>query len=224
MVSTRQHVGMLFAEAVGTFILTMVVNTASGLGIPMFTGAAVGFTLAAMVMILGGLSGAHLNPAITVGLLSLRKISITKAAAYVVAQMLGALAAWRFTQYFVGREILNQVQSFNWDKDKKILFAEMAGAAVFSFGIAASVYQKFTDNKAASTIGSSAFLGVMIASVGSAGFLNPAVAYGVRNFNMGYLFAPVIGMILGMNLYAFFFVEGWNPVKSVRRVAVKKSK
>jgi glycerol uptake facilitator-like aquaporin len=222
MVSNRQHVGMVFAEMVGTFILTMVATSASGLGIPLFTGAAVGFCLAAMVMILGGLSGAHLNPAVTVGLLSIRKISIVKAASYVVAQMLGGLAAWKVTEYFAGRTILSQVSAFDWNKDKKIFFAEILGSMIFGFGIASAVYQKFADTKAAATIGTSLFLGVIVASIGSAAILNPAVAYGVRNFNVGYAGAPVLGMILGMNIYAFFFVEGWNPVKTNK--SVKKTK
>ncbi len=211
MNDTRQRVGMLFAEAVGTFILTMVAISASGLGIPLFTGAAAGFTLATMVLAIGAFSGAHINPAVTIGLLSIRKISLVKAFTYVIAQAVGAVTAWKLYEYFVGKAVPNQATMFDWSKaaDRRVFFAEMIGTMVFTFGIAAAVYQKFENMKAAATIGTSYFLGIMVAALGSAAILNPAVAYGVRNFNNGYAFAPILGAIVGMNLYAFFFVENW---------------
>ncbi len=211
MNDTRQRVGMLFAEAVGTFILTMVAISASGLGIPLFTGAAVGFTFAAMVLAVGAFSGAHINPAVTVGLLSIRKISLVKAFTYVLAQFAGAFTAWKLYEYFVGKAVPNQATVFDWSKaaDRRMFFAEMIGAMVLTFGIAAAIYQKFESVKAATTMGTSYFLGIMVAALGSAAILNPAVAMGVRSFNNGYAFAPVLGAIVGMNLYAFFFVENW---------------
>ncbi len=59
---------------------------------------AFGFVLAAMVGALGGVSGAHLNPAVTLGLAVIGKFSWRAVPTYLVFQtvgaVLGALATW----------------------------------------------------------------------------------------------------------------------------------
>ncbi len=218
MNTNTRRVGILFAEALGTFMLAMVALSASQLGLPIFTGAAVGFALSLIVVTLGGFSGAHVNPAVTIGVLSLRKISALRAAAQIAAQFVGGFSAWRFHEYLTGttaskRGMLEWTAKFDWSNvtDRRMFFAELVGAVVFGFGIAAVLYQKFDGVKAGSTIGSSLFVGVMIASLASNALLNPALAYGVRSWTLGYLAAPIIGHVLGMNLYALFFVENWLP-------------
>jgi len=65
-----------------------------------FTGVAIAFglTLLTMVYTIGPISGCHINPAITVAMLVVRRITPAKAAGYIAAQLLGAalagLAAW----------------------------------------------------------------------------------------------------------------------------------
>ena len=51
------------------------------------------FTLGMLVSALGGTSGAHFNPAVTVTLAGLRKIRLADAAIYIVLQLAGAVAA-----------------------------------------------------------------------------------------------------------------------------------
>lgn len=226
---TTQKFGVLFAEAVGTFVLTMVAVSASQLGIPMFTGAAVGFTLAVLVLSLGAYSGTHINPAVTFGLMTIKKISPLRALAYILAQFVGAFSAWKLVNYFAENDkttgLLSWTSSVEWSKaaDRKVFFAELIGTAIFGFGIASAVYQKFEGTKAAMTIGSSLFLGVMLASLGSAAVVNPAVAYGTRNWTWIYLLAPILGSVLGMNLFALLFTEDWMPAikKQIARTSGK---
>src|SRR5687768_14153827 len=52
-----------------------------------------GFTIAVMVAATAGISGGHLNPAVTFGLLVGGKINVQRSIAYWVAQILGAIAA-----------------------------------------------------------------------------------------------------------------------------------
>jgi aquaporin Z len=87
--------GASVAEFIGTFLLAGVVLAASGQ--PLF----VLFGLLAVVLTIGGLSGAHLNPALTVGALATRRITLVRAVCYVVAQVLGALMALVVMNSFV---------------------------------------------------------------------------------------------------------------------------
>lgn len=90
----------LAAELVGTFVLVfagtgaIVINDISG-GAITHLGVALAFGLAVMVMIyaVGGVSGAHLNPAVSLAFCSAGRLPLRDASAYIVSQMAGALLA-----------------------------------------------------------------------------------------------------------------------------------
>lgn len=88
------------AEMVGTFVLTILgcgtavalncgVDTASVVG----TAMAFGLAVVAMAYTIGGISGCHINPAITVGCLLSKRISFKDACGYIVFQVIGAIIA-----------------------------------------------------------------------------------------------------------------------------------
>lgn len=54
---------------------------------------AFGLAIATLAQSLGHISGAHLNPAVTLGMLASCQISVLKAVMYIVAQMLGSALA-----------------------------------------------------------------------------------------------------------------------------------
>jgi glycerol uptake facilitator-like aquaporin len=81
------------AELVGTFVLVF-----GGCGSAVLAGDKIGFagvsfafglSLLAMVYAIGPISGCHINPAVTVGLLLARKVQAEFAAGYAVAQVVG---------------------------------------------------------------------------------------------------------------------------------------
>ena len=89
-----------FAELLGTFALVFIgAGSVASKYFPEATygifGVAVahGLVMAVMVTALLPISGGHLNPAITLGLLAARRTDVRSAAAYVVAQLLGAVLA-----------------------------------------------------------------------------------------------------------------------------------
>lgn len=97
----------LIGELVGTFILVFVgtcavVTTKLATGQFSFgvleylgIGAAFGTALLVAAYTVGPLSGAHLNPAVTIGLALNQRISLDKVVPYIVAQCVGAvLASW----------------------------------------------------------------------------------------------------------------------------------
>jgi len=90
----------LIAEFIGTFALIFIgvgaiaadymLGGKSGLvGIAL----AHGLTIAVMISATMAISGGHLNPAVTVGALVAKKISLRNAVGYVIAQCLGAIVA-----------------------------------------------------------------------------------------------------------------------------------
>lgn len=85
------------AEFFGTFVLVF-----GGCGSAVLAGDKIGFlgisfafglSLLAMVYAIGPISGCHINPAVTLGLVVARKIGLKEAGFYVIAQILGGIVA-----------------------------------------------------------------------------------------------------------------------------------
>src|SRR5215218_1242655 len=83
------------AELVGTFVLVV-----GGCGAAVLAGDKIGFlgvsfafglALLAMVYVIGPISGCHINPAVTLGLLLTKKFEAREAGGYVAAQIIGAV-------------------------------------------------------------------------------------------------------------------------------------
>ena len=101
------------AELVGTFVLTLLgcgaavslgCDTAHIAGTPAVVGTALAFGLAvvAMAYTIGGISGCHINPAITLGCLLTKRISGKDACMYMVFQVIGAVLAAALLCYLYG--------------------------------------------------------------------------------------------------------------------------
>jgi aquaporin Z len=88
------------AEFIGTFWLVfggcgsaVLAAAFPGLGIG-FAGVALAFGLTVLTMAyaIGHISGCHLNPAVSVGLVAGKRFPISELPAYIAAQILGAIA------------------------------------------------------------------------------------------------------------------------------------
>lgn len=90
----------LLAEFIGTFFLVfagtgaIVINEASG-GVIGHVGVALTFGLVVMAMVytFGDISGAHLNPAVTLGFAVAGRFPLPRSFAYIASQVAGAMAA-----------------------------------------------------------------------------------------------------------------------------------
>ena len=213
----KQKVAVAFAEAFGVMILiTAVYAMVARTSFPLFAALAAGLTVGGLVLSIGPKTGAHVNPAITIGLWTIRKIDTLKAVMYIVAQVLGGVAALYLLKYLVGQPIENISGKFEW----KVLISEGIGALVFGFGVASAVYQKYEGGKLAFAVGGSLTVGILVASLASNAILNPAVAIGLNSFNWAYAVGPVLGSIVGMNLYLLLFQD--SAVAKVKAPAKKK--
>ncbi len=183
-------------EAVGTGVLTMVVALALAgtFAVPVAVLAAL--TLGLFVYSLGHLSGTHINPAVTIGAWSIGKISTDDAIKYVIAQFIGVGAALLVVGSLVTAATLTA------KADLATGLAEMIGTALFTFGIASVVYGKTPAVMSGMVVGGSLLLGIAVAALlGSNGVLNPAVALGIGSFNVMYVLGPILGSVLGMQIY-----------------------
>lgn len=144
----------LLAELVGTFILAVVAVTVAN---PII----VGFTLVVLVLALGAVSGAHVNPAVTFGLWSIKKLEAIKVPFYWAAQVLGALLALLVIQMFSSSDFSLSLASFG-SFEGKLVTAELLGTAVFTFAIAAAVHRGFTDGAKSIAIGFGLLTGLAV--------------------------------------------------------------
>lgn len=189
------------AEFIGTFGLTLAVLGSLVVEGSLPTALIAGITLGLFVATVGRISGAHINPAVTIGAWSLKKISLTDGILYILAQFAGASLAILIAR-FTGLAGAVGSADFTWP----VLVAEIVGTLIFTFGIASVVLSKDSDSRAGGhapfVIGGSLTLGASLAlALGSNAALNPAVAFGIGSFGVAYIIGPIIGSLAGMWLY-----------------------
>jgi aquaporin Z len=77
----------LVAEFFGTFLLLMSIFATGNALI-------IGLTLSLNVWLLGGISGSHVNPAVSIAMLVKGAISPMEFVTYTIVQLAGAVSAW----------------------------------------------------------------------------------------------------------------------------------
>ena len=104
----------LVAEFLGIFAICFVgilAITHAGHGAPgdlVSVALAFGLTVAVMIAALASVSGAHFNPAATLAFLAVRCITPLRAAAYIAAQLAGALAASALLAALYGADVVGR--------------------------------------------------------------------------------------------------------------------
>src|SRR5262245_10379748 len=211
----------LVAEAIGTFALVfagcgaiMVDSKTGQLG---HVGVAISFGLVIMAMIyaVGHLSGAHLNPAVTAAFVLTRHFPRSRATAYWLPQIAGALAAAALLRGSLGNVAHvgatlpsgSQAQSFLW---------ELVMTAFLVFVILAVATDTRAVGEAAAiaiggTVGLDAMFGGPIsgASMTPARSIGPAVVSGDLHALWLYIVAPLVGAAVGA--VAYQYVRGIQP-------------
>lgn len=171
----------VLAELVGTLFLTLAALLAG-------TPYAVALTLVALVYAIGGISGCHVNPAVTVGLVAIRRLPPLTGVLYILAQLAGALIA-AFASQVIG-EPLADYRAAN-------AFAEF-----FGFGFLILTVVAVSDNYVPQA-GSGIAIGAALAAglVTSQGILNPAVAIAMSETRSAATWATVASGVVFAALF-----------------------
>jgi aquaporin Z len=180
----KPDVKAAFAEFIGTFFLTLAALLGG-------TPYAAGLTLAAFVYAVGSISGAHLNPAVTIGLLVNRSITASTGTLYIAAQILGALLA---------RSLGNLVGVLAPYYFAANSLAEFVGFGILMLTVLA-VYEKNVPSSGSGiAIGAALTAGLLI----SKGILNPAVAIAMNQTLSPATWATVLSGIVFTVLFRLF--------------------
>lgn len=226
--------GAAVAELVGTFILVFggtAVAVAAILSLPTAGGAygslaialAFGLSLAIVVAAVGHVSGAHVNPAVTLGMAAARKFPWNYVPHYVGAQLAGAILAALATWLTFGGPArsdasLAATYPAQGVGDLQAFVVEILITFILVFVVMAVA----TDDRAPAAIapiavGFALAVGVFIAGPVTGGSVNPArslgpmiVAGDLTSFWL-YVLGPIIGGLLGALLYARFMAQTEGP-------------
>ncbi|MDD3223971.1 MAG: aquaporin family protein [Clostridium sp.] len=226
------------AELVGTFLMVLLgdgvvagvilnKSKAQNSGWIVIT-AGWAFAVAIPVWIFGSVSGAHFNPAVTIGLTVAGKFPASEVPMYLAAQFIGAFIAAivLFVHYYKHFEETE-------DKATKLgvfstapairsnffnFFGEFMGTFVLVFGILGITSQKMAPGFAAFAIGILIFsIGVSLGgttgyAINPARDLAPRIAHailpipGKGNSDWGYAWIPVLGPIVGGICGSIFYL------------------
>jgi len=188
----------VLAEFIGTFGLTFAVLVT--LTTPVFglsTGVVAALTVGLFVLAIGGISGCHINPAITLGQYALSKINAFSALAYIISQLSGALLALVVFGMFNDNQIFELGGTQTWSA----FWAEVLGTAIFGFAVAAAILNKLEPAAASLVVGGGLLIGGVAASVASNAVINPAVAIGIGSSTWPYIAGPIVGGVIGSLTY-----------------------
>lgn len=182
------------AEMVGVYVLTLgvIASLAGTVGIP--TPLIAAATVGLFVYAIGSLSGAHLNPSVSIGLWLEKEISLEEMVRYVIFQVLGAVLAT------LTAGLMNWTWQISADNSVYTIVAEALGTSLLGFGVMTVVLGRVSKGLSGIVIGGFLLLGILIAAVSSNGVLNPAVAVGIKSTSISYLIGPIVGAVIGMKV------------------------
>ena len=207
---------LLLAEAVGTFALVffgcgavMVDARTGGLG-TLGIALVFGLVIAVMIAMVGHVSGAHFNPAVTAALWARRVFPLHLVAPYVIAQIAGGTAAALTLRTSLGRigDIGATVPSGS--AGQAFLWEVILTAILVSVILAVATDPRGSGQPAALVIGGTIALAALVggpisgASMNPARTLAPALASGPTTALWVYLTAPFLGAAIAVGMYADF--------------------
>jgi MIP family channel proteins len=234
------------AELVGTFVLVLFIV----LVVSVYVGAAAStttdmvavglvhaFVLMMLVATLAGASGGHFNPAVTIGLLSIRRIGPVDAAIYILVQLAGAVLAVLVAKVLVQNGSADDVHFAAVGVSPDVLqgkaaaafLAEFIGTFMLMWAVMGAAVNPTSDKAWAPfiiglTLG---FIVIVIGPMTGAGF-NPARAFGpalisgdfggAGTFLTAYVVAPIAAAVAAAVAYNAVFLQDRPALRPVDKL------
>ena len=224
------------AEFIGTFALVFIgtaVATLQGPGVLSESGHgaagwlgisfAFGFTLMVLVMVIGPVSGCHVNPAVTLPMALSGRLEKSQALGYIISQLLGALAAsavlYALLTGLPDYVIATHGLGANGNPEKMSIGAlfgwEVVLTALFLFTIFTATRSDAPANLAPFAIGGFLFVAHLVgahlgdSSLNPARSLGPAIVQGGDALKIVWVFvaAPLVGGLIGWKLHDLIYGE-----------------
>ncbi len=218
----------LLAEAIGTMVLVLM-----GCGSAVFFGCeagsaqvlavafAFGLSVVAMAYTIGGISGCHINPAITLGAWISKRISGRDAIGYMVAQFIGALVGSAVIYALTstgeyGPSTATGANGYGEGEMVQALIAEIVFTFVFVLVVLGSTDSKRgAGNFAGLAIGLSLVLVHIVCIPLTGTSVNPARSFGPAIFQGGealsqlwlFIVAPMAGAVLAAGVWKVLSCE-----------------
>ena len=214
----------LIAEAIGTYFLVLIgpgtamVNAfTSGMVGHVGVALAFAFVVVAMIYSLGHLSGAHINPAVTLAFWSVRRFPAVEVVPYIGAQCAGASLA---SLTLLG--VLGPVGRLGATLPSIAPVKAFAVEWLLSFGLMFVIMAVATDDRVPAgfaaigvglTVGFCALMGGPLtgASMNPARSFGPAIVGGLWTAHWVYWLAPMTGMLVAARVYDG--LRGAGPAK-----------
>jgi aquaporin TIP len=210
----------LLAEFIGTFSLIFVgvlvirhlgSDPAGLIGIAF----AHGLAIACLASATAAISGGHLNPAVTFGLLLAKRIDPLNAIGYIVAQCAGAIAAGYAAVYVAGDNIATKGTPAlgNGVSVGQGIVAEAIATFFLVFVVLGTAVDRRAPKMGALFIGLTVTMGIFAIGPVTGGALNPArwIGSGVPGAALGnpevYIVGPLLGAAVAALVYTLFLED-----------------
>lgn len=213
----RDWAPALVAEAIGTFLFFFIAAGAALVvgGDPaaalLIVALAHGLVLAVLVSSLGAVSGAHFNPAVTLGLWVAGKIDTAKGLAYVIAQLVGSAAAG-FALAYLFTDVGPAVPALGQGVD---MVSGIALEAIMTVVLLLAVFGTAVDPRGPKVGGLAIGLAVAAdillgggltgAAMNPARWFGPALAAGAFDNWYVWWIGPFLGAVVAALLYRYLF-------------------
>jgi glycerol uptake facilitator-like aquaporin len=197
---------LLVAAVIGSGIMAQRLATDPAVALLANT-IATGAALVAILLVFGPISGAHLNPAVTLSLAVMKQIAPRLAIAYVVAQILGAIAG------AILANAMFDLPLVAWSATVRTGSAKWLSEVVATFGLVGVVLSVGRARPAIAPLAVAAYIVAAYWFTASTSFANPAVTIG-RAFSdsfagirpvdiVGFIAAQAIGAALGATFFSW---------------------
>jgi aquaporin Z len=218
------------AEFLGTLILVLIGTSVAalqgfltGYGDTGWLGIsfAFGFTLMVLVLVIGPVSGCHVNPAVSIAMVISGRLKGSLAIGYIISQILGALVAslilYGLINCIPGYQLETHGLGANGNpRDMSVMGLlgwEVVLTALFLFTIFAATRDDATPGFAALAIGGFLFVAHLVGAQLGDSSLNPARSIGPALFQGGtalsvlwvFIVGPIVGGIIGWILYKIVY-------------------